>query len=57
MPAIIQAVLDILAALPAAISAVLKIIGIIKGQPTPVQNDAIQKGVAAVQAHVDKKGL
>lgn len=53
MPAFIQVILDVLAAIPSVLSAILKIINIIKGQPSQVRQEAIQKGVAATKEHVD----
>lgn len=55
MSAILQAILEVLSALPSAISAISKIISVIKGQPAQVRSDAIQKGVKAMQSHVDKQ--
>lgn len=53
MTGIIQAILQILAALPAALSAIISILNAIKGSPKTVRIEAVQKGVAAIQAHID----
>lgn len=53
---IIRLIIEALAALPSAISAILKIIDAIKGVPAPVRKEALAQGIIAMKKHCDGVG-
>lgn len=53
MPAIIQAIIDIVSALTSVIPYIIQLINAIKGQPTTVKAQAMSKAVDAAKLHCD----